>query len=90
MKGGHRPGDEVVDLLHDGRDFWEFRAPRIATTSTHGTGCTFAAAIAARLAHRDDVPAAVERAKAYLHAAIAAAFPLGAGHGPVHHFHEWY
>jgi hydroxymethylpyrimidine/phosphomethylpyrimidine kinase len=90
MKGGHRPGQEVVDLLHDGDRFWEFRAERISTTSTHGTGCTFAAAIAARLAHGDDVPTAVETAKTYLHAAIARAPGLGHGHGPVHHFHAWY
>ncbi len=90
MKGGHRSGVEVVDLLHDGDRFWEFRASRVATTSTHGTGCTFAAAIAARLAHGDDVPAAVAFAKTYLHEAIVAAWGLGHGHGPLHHYHRWY
>ncbi|TAK22157.1 MAG: bifunctional hydroxymethylpyrimidine kinase/phosphomethylpyrimidine kinase [Chloroflexota bacterium] len=90
VKGGHRDGATVTDLLHDGDRFWEFTAPRITTSSTHGTGCTFAAAIAARLALGDDVPAAVSTAKEYLHAAIAAARPIGHGHGPVHHFHRWY
>jgi len=90
MKGGHRPGREVIDLLHDGREFWEFRSPRIDTTSTHGTGCTLASAIAARLALGDSVPEAVAAAKAYLHEAILRASPIGRGHGPVHHFHRWY
>jgi hydroxymethylpyrimidine/phosphomethylpyrimidine kinase len=90
MKGGHRPGGEVVDLLHDGREFWEFRSPRIETTSTHGTGCTLGSAIAARLALGDAVPDAVGAAHAYLHEAILRARPIGRGHGPVHHFHRWY
>jgi hydroxymethylpyrimidine/phosphomethylpyrimidine kinase len=90
MKGGHRPGPEVVDVLHDGREFWEFRSPRIETTSTHGTGCTLASAIAARLALGDEVPSAVRFAHDYLHEAILRAQPIGQGHGPVHHFHRWY
>ncbi len=90
MKGGHRPGNDVIDLLTDGERFWEFRAVRIQTKNTHGTGCTFAAAIAARLAVGDTVPDAVELAKRYLHAAIVNARPIGKGHGPVHHFHRWY
>jgi hydroxymethylpyrimidine/phosphomethylpyrimidine kinase len=90
MKGGHRPGDEVVDVLHDGERFWELRSPRIDTTSTHGTGCTLAAAIAARLALGDEVPEAVRFAHEYLHEAIVKARPIGSGHGPVHHFHKWY
>jgi hydroxymethylpyrimidine/phosphomethylpyrimidine kinase len=90
MKGGHRPGDEVVDVLHDGREFWEVRSSRIETTSDHGTGCTLASAIAARLALGDEVPAAVRYAHEYLHEAIVRAKGIGGGHGPVHHFHEWY
>lgn len=90
MKGGHRPGDEVVDILHDGQAYWELRAPRLATRSTHGTGCTLAAAIAARLAHGDAVPDAVATATSYLHRAIERAPGIGHGHGPVHHFHAWY
>jgi hydroxymethylpyrimidine/phosphomethylpyrimidine kinase len=80
----------VLDLLHDGSRFWELRAPRIETRNTHGTGCTLSAAIAARLAHGDDVPAAVAAAHAYVHEAIARAPGIGRGHGPVHHFHAWY
>ena len=66
-----------------------FRSPRIATGNTHGTGCTLSAAIAARLALGDDLDQAVELARDYLHAAIAAAdqLQIGSGHGPVHHFH---
>jgi hydroxymethylpyrimidine/phosphomethylpyrimidine kinase len=90
MKGGHRPGPEVIDVLHDGREFWEFRAPRVATSSTHGTGCTLASAIAARLALGDAVPEAVGAAREYLYEAIVQARPIGHGHGPVHHFHGWY
>ena len=90
MKGGHRPGNDVVDLLTDGERFWEFRAVRVQTKNTHGTGCTFAAAIAARLAVGDTVPDAVELAKGYLHAAIVNSRQIGTGNGPVHHFHRWY
>lgn len=90
MKGGHRPGPEVVDLVYDGRTFYEFRAPRLETRNTHGTGCTFASAIAAYLAHGLEPVEAVRRAKAYVHAAIAQAPAIGHGHGPVHHFHEFY
>jgi hydroxymethylpyrimidine/phosphomethylpyrimidine kinase len=90
MKGGHREGPEVVDVLHDGREFWELRAPRLDTTSTHGTGCTLASAIAARLALGDDVPAAFRFAHEYVQRAIAAARPIGHGIGPLHHFHGWY
>jgi hydroxymethylpyrimidine/phosphomethylpyrimidine kinase len=90
MKGGHRPGDEVVDVLHDGRDFWEYRHPRIDTTSTHGTGCTLASAITARLAHGDSVPDAVQAATDYVHGAIVRAPAIGRGHGPLNHFWRWY
>lgn len=84
MKGGHLPG-EPVDLLYDGTAFYRFTAARIETTSTHGTGCTFSAAIAAYLAQGEGLPAAVGKAKAYVTAAIQQARPLGGGHGPVNH-----
>ena len=87
VKGGHLEGDPV-DILYDGRDFREFTAPRIATTSTHGTGCTFASAIAAGLAKGMDVPEAVAQAKEYVTEAIRRAFPIGHGHGPLHHFYK--
>lgn len=87
MKGGHLEGPEAVDLLFDGRDFQVFSAPRIATRNTHGTGCTYSAAIAAGLALGMTVPEAVNRAKAYLTRAIQRAPNLGRGSGPVHHMH---
>jgi len=90
MKGGHRPGGEVVDVLSDGKEFLEFRHPRIETTSTHGTGCTLAAATVARLAHGDSVPDAVRAATDYVHGAIANAPAIGHGHGPLQHFWRWY
>lgn len=88
IKGGHREGPPT-DLLYDGQRFWEFTTERIPSTSTHGTGCTFASAVAAGLAHGLEVPAAVEQAKEYVTAAIRAAYPIGQGHGPLHHFHAF-
>lgn len=89
LKGGHLPGDDCTDVLYDGRAFTELPARRIATASTHGTGCTLSAAIAAGLARGLAVPQAVRAAKDYLTAAIAAAGALAVGHGqgPVQHFH---
>ena len=86
LKGGHLAGDEAVDLLLCGDQLHRFVAPRIATTNTHGTGCTFAAAIATFLAQGWPLPEAVGRAKTFLQAAIASALPLGSGHGPVNHW----
>jgi hydroxymethylpyrimidine/phosphomethylpyrimidine kinase len=84
VKGGHLPGNPV-DLLFDGDRVIRFPGDRIDSVHTHGTGCTLASAIAARLALGDDVPAAVKAAKTYVTGAIAAGFPLGAGIGPVDH-----
>jgi hydroxymethylpyrimidine/phosphomethylpyrimidine kinase len=84
VKGGHLPG-HPVDLLFDGDRAIRLPGERIDVEHTHGTGCTLASAIAARLALGDDVPTAVEAAKAYVTGAIAAGFPLGAGIGPVDH-----
>ncbi|HVL55283.1 MAG TPA: bifunctional hydroxymethylpyrimidine kinase/phosphomethylpyrimidine kinase [Burkholderiaceae bacterium] len=91
LKGGHLPGDPI-DLLHDGDAMIELPAARIATRNTHGTGCTLAAAIAALLPQRPDVPHAVRDARKYLLGAIAAAerLSVGHGHGPVHHFFHWW
>jgi hydroxymethylpyrimidine/phosphomethylpyrimidine kinase len=86
MKGGHLAGDPV-DVLYDGHDFHEFPGRRVETKNTHGTGCTFSAAIAAGLAQGYGTVEAVGRAKAYLAAAIAGAQSMGAGHGPV--AHDW-
>ncbi len=84
VKGGHLPGNPV-DLLFDGDRVIRLAGDRIDIVHTHGTGCTLASAIAARLALGDDVPTAVKAAKAYVTGAIAAGFPLGAGIGPVDH-----
>lgn len=89
VKGGHF-GEDAVDVLYDGGEFEEFPARRIATTSTHGTGCAFASAVAAALAQGDEAASAVAQAKTYVTAAIASAFPIGAGHGPLNHFHRWW
>ncbi len=86
VKGGHLKGP-ATDVLLDGDQYHEFTAPRIETTSTHGTGCTFASAIAAGLAKGLPLPEAVARAKQYVSDAIRTAFPMGRGHGPLNHFY---
>jgi len=90
MKGGHAGGDVVVDILFDGVSFREYSAPRVETNSTHGTGCTFASAIAAGLAQGLSVEEAVAQAKEYVTAALRNAEPIGGGHGPVHHFYRFW
>ena len=86
VKGGHLPGDEVVDLYRDGGSRHVFRHPRIETRHTHGTGCTLSAAIAAGLARGASLPDAVASALAWVQSAIAGAPGLGAGSGPLNHF----
>jgi hydroxymethylpyrimidine/phosphomethylpyrimidine kinase len=86
VKGGHREGETVVDVLFDGNEIHECSGPRIDTTSTHGTGCTFASAIAANLALGETIVEAVRLAREYLEGALRHAYPLGHGHGPVNHF----
>jgi hydroxymethylpyrimidine/phosphomethylpyrimidine kinase len=90
MKGGHGDGAEAVDLLIDGDgSVMRLAAPRIATRHTHGTGCTLSAAIAALLATGVDLAEAVQRAKAYIQAAIThgAQSPVGRGNSPVDHLY---
>jgi hydroxymethylpyrimidine/phosphomethylpyrimidine kinase len=92
IKGGHGEGDESVDLLIGQGEVVRLAAKRIATRNTHGTGCTLSSAIAAGLAKGLDLIAAVQQAKTYVTAAIAAADRLGVGHGhgPLHHFYaQW-
>ncbi|MDA1192575.1 MAG: bifunctional hydroxymethylpyrimidine kinase/phosphomethylpyrimidine kinase [Candidatus Poribacteria bacterium] len=87
VKGGHLEDTrESVDVLFDGETFREFRAERIDTPHTHGTGCAYSAALATFLGRGDDLPTAVEKAKAYITGAIRHAPGLGRGHGPTHHF----
>ena len=87
VKGGHLPGP-ATDVMYDGKEFRAFTSPRIDSTSTHGTGCTFAAAIAASLARGETLRDAVSQAKTYVTATIRHAFPMGKGHGPLNHFFE--
>ncbi len=89
LKGGHGEGDRLVDLLHDRGSVHRFVHRRLDTSSTHGTGCTLSAAIAAGLAAGRPLRDAVEGAIDYLQGALAAAFPLGRGHGPVDHLYRW-
>lgn len=84
IKGGHLPG-EPVDLLWDGAQFNLLEGPRVDSTSTHGTGCTFASAIAASLAQGAEIGLALRTAKLFVTEAIAHAQGLGHGHGPLNH-----
>lgn len=92
LKGGHLPGEDAIDVLHNGDRLIELPGRRIHTRNTHGTGCTLSAALAALLPRHPDVPEAARLAKDYLLRAIARADELdvGSGHGPVQHFHAWW
>jgi hydroxymethylpyrimidine/phosphomethylpyrimidine kinase len=84
VKGGHLWSDpECLDLLYDGEDFIELPGPRYDTKHTHGSGDTLASAISSRLARGEDVPTAVRFGKDFVVRSVAAAYPLGAGVGPV-------
>jgi hydroxymethylpyrimidine/phosphomethylpyrimidine kinase len=85
IKGGHLAGPNAVDLLLDQRQY-TFTTPHLETLHTHGTGCTYAAAITAELARGTDLPTAVERSKAFVTNAIRTAPGLGKGTGPLNHF----
>ena len=87
VKGGHREGP-ATDLYYDGSNFREFTAPRIETVNTHGTGCTFASAVAAGLAKGLGTQDAVGRAKEFVTEAIRRSFTIGQGHGPLNHFYK--
>jgi hydroxymethylpyrimidine/phosphomethylpyrimidine kinase len=87
VKGGHLK-DAVTDILFDGRAFTRFTGPRIESTSTHGTGCTFSSAIAAGLAHGRDLDAAIREAKRYVAQTIREGFRAGHGVGVLKHFVE--
>ncbi|MGB9658896.1 MAG: bifunctional hydroxymethylpyrimidine kinase/phosphomethylpyrimidine kinase [Thermosulfidibacteraceae bacterium] len=84
VKGGHLEGDPI-DVLYDGRDFYEIPGERIVTRNTHGTGCTFASALASNLALGFDLVKSVYRAKRYVMGAIKNAQPIGKGFGPTNH-----
>lgn len=86
VKGGHLAGPHSIDILFDGSEFHHFAAERVFTSNTHGTGCTYASAIAAFLAQGEPLRAAVEKAKEFITSAIRSARPLGKGHSPVNHY----
>lgn len=85
LKGGHLEGAEVVDLLLEHGRFEEFRTPRVAGRHTHGTGCTFAAALAAQGARGVALPDAIRGAQRFIADAMTHGIPLGGGHRPLHH-----
>ncbi|WP_309273943.1 bifunctional hydroxymethylpyrimidine kinase/phosphomethylpyrimidine kinase [Paenibacillus sp.] len=87
IKGGHDAGaEQSVDLLYDGNSFTKIAGPRIATRHTHGTGCTFSAAIAAQLAKGASAAEAVHTARSFIQAAIEETLNIGAGNGPTNHW----
>ena len=87
IKGGHLLSERATDLLYDGRFFNVLKGQFIETTHTHGTGCTFASAIAAHLARERPVLDAVQAAKAYVTEAIRHGLAIGHGQGPTDHFY---
>jgi hydroxymethylpyrimidine/phosphomethylpyrimidine kinase len=87
VKGGHLDREDIVDVLVDGDRMITLTGPRVPGVHTHGTGCTYAAAIAARLAVGDDVESAARAAQAYVAGAMRGGVPLGAGHRPLDH--QW-
>lgn len=86
VKGGHKE-DFADDVLYDGKEFHIFHAPKLKSTSTHGTGCTLSSAIASNLALGFSLYDSIRRAKSYTYNAIAHAAPLGKGFGPTNHLY---
>src|SRR3989454_1160795 len=86
VKGGHFPSKDIVDLLYDGQKFFEFRSERVEGHNTHGTGCTFAAAVASQLALGRTLQEAIPLAQEYVAGGIRHALSIGHGHGPLDHF----
>ena len=88
VKGGHLGGAQATDVLYFGGEWHFFEAERIDTQNTHGTGCTYSAAIATQLAHGKELTEAIRAAKAYITNAIRHALDIGHGHGPTNHFYS--
>lgn len=87
IKGGHdEASNNAVDMLFDGNEFYYFSSQRIQTKNTHGTGCTYSSALTAELAKGRGINEAVETAKEFIQAAIAADLHIGSGHGPTNHW----
>lgn len=87
VKGGHLPGNRSTDVLYDEGEITLFDTARIETNNTHGTGCTYSAAIATRLAQGLNMVEAVDTAKEYITNAIREGLNIGHGHGPTNHFY---
>jgi hydroxymethylpyrimidine/phosphomethylpyrimidine kinase len=86
VKGGHASSDVIVDVMFDGDRIFEFPTPRIQTSNVHGTGCTFASAIASHLALEDSLSDAIQRAQIYLAGAIRQSLAIGNGQRVLNHF----
>jgi hydroxymethylpyrimidine/phosphomethylpyrimidine kinase len=85
LKGGHKQGDDITDVLWDGTTLHEWKSPRIPSTHTHGTGCTLASAIATGLAQGLSLNESIANARIYVQGAIENAPHYGKGHGPLNH-----
>ncbi|MCS7083383.1 MAG: bifunctional hydroxymethylpyrimidine kinase/phosphomethylpyrimidine kinase [Aquificaceae bacterium] len=91
VKGGHLSSlDEAIDVFFDGQELHHFTSPFIDSKNTHGTGCTFSAAITAFLAMGQELKQAIKEAKHYTHGAIEHSIGIGSGHGPLNHFWHFY
>ena len=93
LKGGHLGGTSSPDYLYvPGEEMLQLQAERVETKNIHGTGCTLSSAIAAYLARGEEIAGAARKAKEYITRALqeGAAYRLGGGHGPVHHFYSWW
>ena len=94
LKAGHLHDEELIDIFYNAESdrILPLRSRRISTPNTHGTGCTLSSAVAAFLAKGYGLDDAVTAAKNYIDAAIRAGaeYRIGRGHGPVHHFHEFW
>ena len=89
VKGGHY-GGMPIDILYDGNGFYKYSSPRINTKNTHGTGCTLSSAITAFLAKGNSIQQSVLLGKRYVYNAIKNSLEIGKGHGPLHHFYDYY
>ncbi|HZV12923.1 MAG TPA: bifunctional hydroxymethylpyrimidine kinase/phosphomethylpyrimidine kinase, partial [Candidatus Kapabacteria bacterium] len=88
IKGGHARFDPATDILYDGATFESYSAQYIKTKNTHGTGCTYSAAITAQLALGEDLKTAITNAKKFTTKAIENALDIGKGSGPVNQFYD--
>lgn len=86
IKGGHDENEQMIDLLYDGSSYFQYESKRVPTKNTHGTGCTFSAAITAELAKGNSIDSAISVAKKFIQAAIEDDLHIGSGHGPTNHW----